>query len=605
MYWKFRKIRADEVESEITQRDQFSNDDVDLVDALGREATQNTQDAINDEGGSRSAKLVVTFAKNLDPEYFKSLFDGVDDHLMNSGIAPTSVDWGSPHALIIEDFGTTGLTGSYLDKDKNNFSDFWRRHGRSNKGGTSLGRWGLGKLVFSNSSLLRCFFGLTIRSDDQKELLMGQAVLSNHSVAGNEYAPHGFFADQDDQPDSIQIPITDVDFINQFKKEITLKRQMESGLSLVIPFPAPVFTASRLLEVLILNYFFPLLSGHLEIDVNGEIVTKTNLREMTEKYADKKISDAEALFDFIEGIHSYSQDNLITAKQYWHDSGKMSEKSFISEDMETLRGKFSDGELIGIRLPIKISKDGVDQRTHFDVFLQKPESLGAGMDMYVRGALMIPGERKFSHRKALGALLAKEPPITSFLGDAENPAHTKWNGSADKLKNYSKAPETLKAIRNSVVQLYDLLAQSVETETDDPLRDFFSVSGIGKKQSSRRKRKKVDPPVPPPPRVPKPIRVESTESGFKLLPNEQIRPEDFPLSVRVSVAYNRPDGSAFRKYNRLDFDLGSKAITIDQKNITVIEAKDNVLNIEINEQDFDLFVDGFDKKREPIVKVNI
>ncbi len=192
MYWKFRKIRANEVESEITQRDQFSNDDVDLVDALGREATQNTQDAIDRNEGSQSAKLVITFTDKLNSEYFKSLFDGVDDHLQNSGIDPTSVNWKEPHALIIEDLGTTGLTGSYEVKDKNNFSDFWRRHGRSNKGGSSLGRWGLGKLVFSNSSLLRCFFGLTVRSDDQKELLMGQAVLSNHSIGENEYAPHGF-----------------------------------------------------------------------------------------------------------------------------------------------------------------------------------------------------------------------------------------------------------------------------------------------------------------------------------------------------------------------------------------------------------------------------
>lgn len=372
----------------------------------------------------------------------------------------------------------------------------------------------------------------------------------------------------------------------------------------MIPFPAPVFTPEKLLEVLILNYFFPLLSGHLEIDVNGEVVNQSNLREMTEKYANKKIPDAEALFSFIEAVYSHDPEDLIKAKQYWHDSGKMSEQSFIAVDMETLRARYSEGDLIGVTLPIKITKDDQERRTHFNVFLQKPESIGVGMDMYVRGALMIPGERKFSHRKAYGVLLAKEPLITEFLGDAENPAHTKWNGSADKLKNYSKAPETLRAIRNSVVQLYDLLAQSVETEMKDPLRDFSSLSGVGKMKEHRRKRKKIDPPPPPPPSTPKPIRVETTENGFNILPNGQIEPDDFPVLVKISVAYNRPDGSAFRRYNRLDFDLGSPAFTINQKNITVTEAKDNVLSIQINGSDFDLQVDGFDRKREPIVKVN-
>jgi len=600
MHWKFREIYADEVESEITQRDQFSNDDLGLVDALGREVTQNTQDAIDGKGGSKASRLVFTFTDDLDQEFFKSLFDGVEDHLKNSGIDPDSVNWESPRALIIEDFGTTGLTGSYQVKDGGNFSDFWRRHGRSHKGGQNLGRWGLGKLVFSNSSLLRIFFGLTIRSDDEAELFMGQAVLSNHSVEKKEYAPHGFFAEQ---PAEIQLPLTNTDFISRFKKELGLKREKESGLSLIIPFPAPVITQNKLLEVLILNYFFPILSGQLVIDVNGEVVDQENLHEMTAKHAESKISDAEVLFKFIEGIHDYDPDDLIKAKQSWHDSGKMSEKSFIPDDLEKLRNQFSSGCLIGVRLPIKITKNGKEEGVNFNVFLQKPESLKAGADIYVRGSLMIPGEAKFGYRKALGALMATDKPLTSFLGDAENPAHTRWNGSADKLKKYSKAPETLKAIRNSVVQLHDLLAQAVETESDDPLRSFFSLPGAGNPKNSRRKRKKIDPPPPPPP-IPKPIRIESIDSGFRMIPNDLIEPDDFPLSAKITVAYNRPDGGAFRRYSRLDFDLGSAPITVDSTNITVVDIKDNILNVQIDTQDFELNVTGFDNKREPIVKVN-
>lgn len=62
--------------------------------------------------------------------------------------------------------------------DKEPFSDFWRRMGKSHKAGKSLGRWGLGKLVFSSSSEARIFFGLTVRkTDPELSLLMGQPVI--------------------------------------------------------------------------------------------------------------------------------------------------------------------------------------------------------------------------------------------------------------------------------------------------------------------------------------------------------------------------------------------------------------------------------------------
>ncbi len=603
MDWKFRHISPNEVESEITQRDQFSNDSVELVDALGREVTQNTQDAIDIDRGETSSRLVFRFSNDIDPTYFRSLFEGAEKHLESSGVDLDQVDWNEPTALIIEDFGTTGLTGSYEIKDKQNFSDFWRRHGRSHKGGTNLGRWGLGKLVYSYTSQLRVFFGLTKRSNDPLQLLMGQAVLNNHTIDGEEFAPHGFFAEQ---PGDIQIPSTDTFFIQKFKNELGLTRENESGLSVIIPFPSRVITPNRLLEGLILNYFFPILSENLVIDVDGEIVKKSNIREMTEKYANSKIRDAGTLFDFIEGVHDFDNENLIRAKIDWQTSGKMSDTSFIPIDLLNLRAKFDDGELIGVRFPITVTKDGEAKATSFNVFIQKPEELTSGRDMYVRGSLLIPSEAKFSHRRALGVLMAKDKPITSFLGDAENPAHTKWNGNAEKLKPYTNAAPNLRAIRNSIVQLHDLLAQSMETETDDPLKRFFSIPGTGKKTHIKKRRNKIPPPPPPPPPpIPKPVKVEKFGSGFRLIPNEPIDPNDFPITAKIRAAYNRPDGSAFRKYSPLDFDFGSSDFSIEGRQISLTSKKNNLIEFQIVNDDFELDVQGFDDKREPIVKVEI
>jgi hypothetical protein len=46
----------------------------------------------------------------------------------------------------------------------------------------------------------------------------------------------------------------------------------------------------------------------------------------------------------------------------------------------------------------------------------------------------LPNEEiNFRNRKAFAALVAPDGPVSQFLRDAENPAHTSWNGNAEKL----------------------------------------------------------------------------------------------------------------------------------------------------------------------------
>ena len=103
----------------------------------------------------------------------------------------SALDLRQPSFLTIEDFGTTGLIGSYETRDDQNFNDFWRRVGRSHKASNKGGSWGLGKLVFPVSSDIRTFFGLTVRHDDPgRSLLMGQAILAGHKIDGVDHAEH-------------------------------------------------------------------------------------------------------------------------------------------------------------------------------------------------------------------------------------------------------------------------------------------------------------------------------------------------------------------------------------------------------------------------------
>jgi hypothetical protein len=203
------------VEHGLTQRDQFNNDDVDLAEALVREVIQNSTDAA---AGTVPVKVRFAIRELGHPEAasLRGLFDGLRPHLAACRIDPASLDHERARVLVIEDFGTKGLTA----RDKNNFDRFWRQHGISGKGGKSGGRWGLGKLVFSSSSLARAFFGLTLRAGDVTPLLMGQAVLSNHELHGRRHPAHGFWFGER-ASDTLQLPVTAAATISTFVKLTT------------------------------------------------------------------------------------------------------------------------------------------------------------------------------------------------------------------------------------------------------------------------------------------------------------------------------------------------------------------------------------------------
>jgi len=151
MKWQFFPQPMNLVETEVTQRDQFKNDEVDFADTIVRESVQNSMDAQLDGQQVTVAFRFLNGTDHIDPNYMKSLLDVQVDHA-NAARFLRDINFENPAALVIEDFGTKGLTGATDCKDNDNFCDFWRRHGKSHKTGLSRGRWGLGKLVFSSSS---------------------------------------------------------------------------------------------------------------------------------------------------------------------------------------------------------------------------------------------------------------------------------------------------------------------------------------------------------------------------------------------------------------------------------------------------------------------
>lgn len=604
MKWQFEKFPKSLVETEVTQRDQFRNDDVDFADTLIRETVQNSLDARSEDGTAVRVRFAFLEGDNApDPGYIKKLFNGHLKHARAAGLDVDSISLDHPRTITVEDFGTKGLRGNTLVKDNEDFSDFWRRHGISHKGGDRRGRWGLGKLVFSASSLVRAFFGLTIPVDTKSPLLMGQTVLSMHELAGELFPAHTHFADvlTSNPNEGLRIPITDAAFLKSFSTEFRLRRVKEPGLSLVIPFPHQDLERTKMIAAAIKHYFIPILRGHLIIEFDDLVLDSDSLGQCAHAYLPSgAIHDVDELFAFVREADSAA--DLVSPSERWYRDGL--DQAFQEDALKIMRQSFVEGTLIGVRFPIDIiRKDGTISSSEVRGFLKKPAGLSRGQDHYVRSGITVPQESKFGHRNALGLLLVDDAVISEFLGDAENPAHTLWIGNAEKVQqNYRGAKDRVTVIKKCLQNLHDLLAQAVEERAEKALLDFFWTPGMG---AGPRKDKgnKTFPPTEPPPSKPKPFRIGAVSGGFTVRVGNGLTADMLPLNATIIAAYDVDEGNPFRLWSDFDFDFAKAGdVEIVVRGGTA-KGTGNAIRCTVEEPGFEIAVAGLDERRDLIVKV--
>lgn len=601
-----RVLQADEVEQEITQRDQFNTDEVNLVATLVRESHQNSVDARakGNSGPVRTAIRVVHPDETSRP-YFEQLFKDLQPHLKASQIDTTGIDFGAPRLLIVEDFGTTGLIGDFTKKsDHGPFNNFWRRIGRSEKGGGKGGRWGLGKLVFSSASRIQTFFGLTVREGElSKQWLMGQAVLSTRQLGGEEYAPHVFFAEQG--VGGLQLPTSDRTDIAAFERATRISREGRPGLSIAIPFVREEITLEKLVPDVLRNYFFPILTDRLAVQVGDQLIDASTFDRVAAQHKWSDSASSDQIVRFIREIRTTQSlaPDVQLGDGWTSDMGN----SLPADRLEALRHKLAvDGQLVRVRAPITL-KHRVDGMlaTHIDLYLKKTSDQSKGSALYVRGQITVPDEsRYFTPRQTLAALVASDDAIVSFLGDAENPAHTRWNGKAEKLRNWTAATTRLNEIRHSLGRLQALLLQAVESVEKEALRDLFSLEDEAATPSRNPKPTppKPFPPVPPLPRSHPVFTISESSGGFAVRSTAAASSAEYPLRIRVRVAYDVLRGDPFRKFSEHDFQLGKKGV-----NLTVTEgtslsvASPNEVELECFAHPFALTCTGLDPRRDIVV----
>jgi hypothetical protein len=467
-------------------------------------------------------------------------------------------------------------------------------------------------------------FGLTVRKSDGKELLMGQAVLKIHNYQAKEHAPEGFWCSGCNNTGT-PLPIESNDELQRFRSEWKLSRGSEPGLSVVIPYVAEELKADSILRLAVVNFFVPIIQGHLVIEVSGPSklgkrdeyrVDRDSIDSVCEKLTwNGKVSvklSAAPPIEFTRGCLKElpsAQETLVLGET---KVPTLDDSSFTPELLVALRRKYAAGEIVAVKvrayLPRKKGSPAIGELT---AFVQRTGDSQRHESYYVREGMTIT---KLNTKRGVngvqGLVLVKPGDLASLLGDTEGPAHTTWDTSNDERPN-----QTWKTWKGRVAffsNILDALNEVLSPKSTAPdfelLSDFFSIDQTDSLQMNRRPKKSGEPikpkPTPPAP-TPKWYRLSGRPGGFSIADSSN-PPTQVGSTLRVSVAYDLPSGNPLKAWCKFDFDFKAKDGPIEFKGsgVEVKATTGNVLEIKVTEPDFHLTAIGFDVHRDLFVRID-
>ena len=614
--WHFQKHqRQDKVRNPI-QGEFFSDEAVaNPAQALVREAVQNSMDARRDghEGPVR-IRIFVSETSALPEARARRWFDGAWAHFRarHSGLRSVAPRPSECRFVTIEDFGTTGLTGDVhqgrVGDGGNRFFNFWRAEGVSEKSGKHGGRWGVGKTVFPRSSEVNAFFGLTVRADDAGAALMGQCVLRHHQVGDVEFTPDAYFGMV--ESDQFVLPARDPACLSEFRRDFRVSRDLEPGLSVVVTYSDPAVTCRTAAEAIVRDYFFPILTGELLVDIEGPEsgAMRLDAKSLVPLVEQEASSFAElepilALARWVvqsEPVHTSLAEHGADGRPTWD------ERSIPETVRAELRHSYLAGRLLALRVPVTVRPThSAAARSHFDVYLQK-DPLGKGSKpVYVRSGIIIPDvrERRVHGHRLHALVVCEDEPIARLLGDAETPAHTHWSKDAHNFRGmYEDGASYLSFVAHAPRSIAEILSATVGGRDRYSLASLFprlKVEADAQVPAIRNKPGKDTTPGTPPATGKPRYVVDSVTGGAAIRAGPGLTA--LPARLRAEFAYDVRRGNALSKYDPADFRLEDLAVRARDARAVLREG--NVLDVEPSSLGFRIEVTGFDIHRDVYVRV--
>ena len=622
--WWFRQRLRNEKVRDPVQGEFFTEDSIsDPARALVREAVQNVLDARRGEDPIRVRIRIGSIPQERAAPYLDRLRPHVEAVVPS---AAEAFDGAGCRFLVVEDFGTTGLTGDLEASGptpgvRDNYYSFVWAEGSSSKSQGDRGRWGLGKYVFPKSSQIFSFFVLTVQHptggepvlrDGEGRLLIGISVLKNHRVGDVDHVPDGYWARD---PEDRAMPFTDRATIDEFCAAWSVERtSSQGGLSLVVPHLDPQVDRPSILHAIVAEYFIAIDRGQLGFELADDEGTVTvdagNMRAVLTGVEHGLREHVTRSLDLLGWWKSVGSDSTIILPQRSGEVEELLDDSIRSRVAGLLEDQ---GGRVAVQVPVSIRRDAPSARadwTHFTVLFESDPG-APSIVTFSRGGLLIPDVRGAAHNGVRSILIAEEPVITQFLGDAEDPGHTQWKESGEHFKGrYEKGPTRLRFVRHFPGHFIRAVRRDEEEVVEDFLDHWLSVSvergprrggrsggdGTGGREN----------PAPPDPR-PRPWRMERHDDGtLTMIVSET---SDREIDARITLAYDVAQGDAFGRYEPYDFvlaghpnsDLGP-VVRWDASDGEVLVDAPNVLVLRRVQPGGNLVLRGLDPNRD--VKVD-
>lgn len=627
MEWQFyRQDPTDPVLNPIAG-EFFSSEAVgDAADALVREAIQNSLDARTRGADNVTSPARVRIFLSGDDGALSSAeiatwFGGIWPHVAasNNGLAdPPSAEDRCPF-LVVEDFGTCGLDGdpeAYCPDpgNPNNFLNFFRAFGHSDKGTHAKGSWGVGKTVFPRSSRISSFFGLTVRANDDRGMLLGRSVLKYHRVADQPFKSDGYFGER--RNDGFVLPCEDPAALRRFREAFNIERASEPGLSIVVPWYTTTgdgcITKDDVVRAVISGFFYPMLAGDLEVHVvtpnDSQKLAATTLGEVlkgrTEKWAAVLLPIIELAQWWRENKGSVAATLVAPPPS---SAQKWTPETITPETTKTLIPLALEHKRFAVRVPMSVRPRGAEPvSTHFDVICETTPDDSMN-PVFIRDGLIISDVRPARATRGVRSIVVVEDDaLASFLRDAETPAHTEWTPSTANFKTkYVYGPSAIDYVRAAVPELFAAIRRSdTAPDLDITLDAFFLETAGGGQGNSLREKKKLPDRKKQLPR----FAISKVDGGFTLKrppPPKEPRPAFEKFAIRIQAAYDVRSGSALRSYSPFDFDVAKAPVKIEQSGMRIISAVGKCIVAVVEDPEFRINVTGFDSNRDLFVDARV
>lgn len=526
---------------------------------------------------------------------------------------------GVKSCLVVEDFGTCGLTGRTddpeIDGKGQNWNAFWFREGEGGKENSAgNGGAGQGKITYFSTSALRTIFAYTVRKDDGRNALFGaSSFLRDYVHDGHKWKRDSYWGIwRGKDADRVVLPVEEGSLIERFRQHLGISRgHVHTGLSLVIPSPKE-FSEREALQITLAEFFVPILRGDLIVKM-----ADTTLEEGTvHALADRLLTDDRArelntcttkgYRAFVSDALERSASGNVRMAADVTSATEIGEHLFGPEELEAMRQGLDAEDVVSVRFRIPVKpRSGPAEQCSFDVHLATPLDLDRPEQAVIRRDLLV-GEEPVGggklRQRVRGLTVISDDSLSRLLLTAEEATHLRWNTRLPRLAEYYKSgPETVSIVRNAMTRLLDVLTGGEQKRDFKLLAKYFSAPGgdlHAKGPGKRPQAKTNNPPKPdlPPPR-PKLLALEALVDGCRVRPVRRgaLATAKLPLNVRVEFAYEGLDRDAFAEYDPLDFDLKDKNFAIEARGCTVSQTELNLLAFSVETPEFELTLRGFDK----------